>query len=150
MSEYSPKKTWRPYECSQLSAMYCAIWLVDFWPITILDINLIALFYVFQSRTALIRALNPFLFYFPIWHLKTNKINEKVLKKGTLGISRKIWCSNLETKSVTKAAQCKLIKFFLLAIARSNSPLFLYTVCNGIKPLWDVVAFPKLIIFLKN
>ena len=42
------------------------------------------------------------------------------------------------------------IKFFLLAIAQSNFPLFLYTVFNGIKQLWDEAAFPKLIIFLKN
>ena len=95
----------------------------DFWPITILDINLIALFYVFQSITAQIRALNPFLFSFSFWHLKTNEINKKVLKKATVGISRKIWSSNWETKSVAKATECKLIKFFLLAIAQSNSPL---------------------------
>ena len=30
-----------------------------------------------------------------------------------------------KTVTVTKAAECKLIKFFLLAIAQSNSPLFL-------------------------
>ena len=58
--------------------------------------------------------------------------------------------TKLSAKTVTKAAECKLIKFSLLAIAQSNSPLFLYTVFNGIKPLWDEAAFPKLIIFLKN
>ena len=36
---------------------------------------------------------------------------------------------------VSKAAACKLIKFFFLVIAQSNSPLFLYAVLNGIKPL---------------
>ena len=40
-------------------------------------------------------------------------------------------------------------KFFLLAIAQSNSPFFLYAVFNGIKPLWDEAAFPKLISFFK-
>ena len=30
----------------------------------------------------------------------------------------------LRAKTVTKEAECKLIKFFLIAIARSNSPLF--------------------------
>ena len=34
--------------------------------------------------------------------------------------------TKLRAKTVTKAAECKLIKFFLLAIARSNSPL-----CSG-------------------
>ena len=43
-----------------------------------------------------------------------------------------------------------LIKFFLLAIAQSNSPLFSYAVFNGIKPLWDETVFPKHIIFLKK
>ena len=38
-------------------------------------------------------------------------------------------------QKLSKAAECKLIKFFLLAIAQSNSPLFLYAVFNGIKPL---------------
>ena len=64
---------------------------------------------------------------------------------------RKLWAwTKLRAKTVTKAAECKLIKFFLLKIALSNSPLFLYTVFNGIKPLGDEAAFPKLIIFLKN
>ena len=36
--------------------------------------------------------------------------------------------TKLRAKTVTKAAECKLIKFFLLAIAQSNSPLFLYAV----------------------
>ena len=57
--------------------------------------------------------------------------------------------TKLRSKTVSKAAECKLIKFFLLAIAQSNSPLFLYAVFNGIKPLWDEAAFSKLIIFLK-
>ena len=56
---------------------------------------------------------------------------------------------NYVQKLYQKAAECKLIKFFLLAIAQSNSPLFLYAVFNGIKPLWDEASFPKLIIFLK-
>ena len=46
----------------QLPTMYCAVWLVDFWPITILVkclTILIALFYVFWSRTAQIRAVTP-------------------------------------------------------------------------------------------
>ena len=50
-----------------------------------------------------------------------------------------------KTFTVIKVAECKLIKFFLLAIARSNSPLYLYAVFNGIKPLCDEAAFPKLI-----
>ena len=60
----------------------------------------------------------------------------------------KAW-TKLRPKTITKAAECRSIKFFLLAIAQSNSPLFLYAVFNGIKPLWDEAAFPKLIIFLK-
>ena len=55
--------------------------------------------------------------------------------------------TKLRPKPVTKAAECKSIKFFLLAIAQSNSPLSLYAVFNGIKPLWDDAAFPKLISF---
>ena len=63
---------------------------------------------------------------------------------------RNLWAwTKLCAKTVTKAAECTLIKFFLLAIAQSNSPLFLYAAFNGIKPLWDEAAIPKLIIFLK-
>ena len=57
--------------------------------------------------------------------------------------------TKLRPKTVPKAAECKSIEFFLLAIAQSNSPLFWYAVFNGIKPLWDEAAFPKLISFLK-
>ena len=32
--------------------------------------------------------------------------------------------TKLRAKAVTKAAECKLIKFFVLAIAQHNSPLF--------------------------
>ena len=45
-----------------------------------------ALFYVFQSRTVQIRALNTLHIYFPFQHLENNKINEKKLKKATVGI----------------------------------------------------------------
>ena len=38
-------------------------------------------------------------------------------------------------KMVTKAAECRQIKFFLLEIGQSNPLLFSYTVSNGIKPL---------------
>ena len=57
--------------------------------------------------------------------------------------------TKLHPKPVSKAGECKLIKFFSLAITRSNSPLFLYAVFNGIKPLWYEATFPKLISFLK-
>ena len=50
------------WKLRQLSTMYCAIWLVDFWPIMILAKYIS--FYVFQSRTAQIRALNPLLVLF--------------------------------------------------------------------------------------
>ena len=56
--------------------------------------------------------------------------------------------TKLRPKSITKAAECKSIKFFLLAIAE-QFPSFLYAVFNGIKPLWDEAAFPELISFLK-
>ena len=47
---------------------------------------------------------------------------------------KKTW-TKLRLKTVTKVAECKLIKFFLLAIVQSNSPLFLCAVFNGIKPV---------------
>ena len=57
-----------------------------------------------------------------------------------------LW-TKLRIQTVTKAAECGLIKFFFLAIAQSNSLLFWKAVFNGIKPLWDEAAFPKLVIF---
>ena len=68
----------------QLSTMYCATWLVDFWPIAIL-VKYISIwllcFYVFRLRTAQIRALNPLLVYFPFCHLENNKINERIWQR---------------------------------------------------------------------
>ena len=45
-----------------------------------------------------------------------------------------VW-TKLRIQTVTNAAECGLIKFFFLAIAQSNSPLFWKAVFNGIKPL---------------
>ena len=53
-------------------------------------------------------------------------------------------------KTVTKGAECKLIKILLTRDRLEQFSSFLYSVFNGIKPLWDEAAFPKLIIFLKN
>ena len=52
-------------------------------------------------------------------------------------------------QTVTKAAECGLIKFVFFAIAQSNSLLFWKAVFNGIKPLRDEAAFPKLVIFFE-
>ena len=38
-------------------------------------------------------------------------------------------------KMVTKAAECRQIKFFFLEIGQSNPPFFSYTVSNRVKPL---------------
>ena len=74
----------------------------------------------------------------------------KKIYRAVFGKMQNFWAwTKLRPKTLSKAAECKLIKFFLLAIAQSNSPLFLYAVFNGIKPLWDEAAFPKLISFLK-
>ena len=77
------------------------------------------------------------------------RIYKKNLSSGFLKNAKFVGMDQITSKTVTKAAECKLIKFFLLAIAQSNSALFLHTVFNGITPLWDEAAFPKLIIFLK-
>ena len=45
------------------------------------------MFYIFQSRTAQLRALNPFLLLFSIFLLKiskNNKVNEKILNKAVI------------------------------------------------------------------
>ena len=55
----------------------------------------------------------------------------------------------LHTKMVKKAADRRLIKFFFLAIAQNNSPLFSYKVSDGIKSLSDETAFTDLIIFFR-
>ena len=51
------------------------------YSLKIYQFRCIALFYVFQSWTAQIRALNPLLVYFPFWHLENNKINEKIWQR---------------------------------------------------------------------
>ena len=55
----------------------------------------------------------------------------------------------LHTKMLKKAADRRLIKFFFLAIAQNNSPLFSYKVSDGIKSLSDETAFTDLIIFFR-
>ena len=57
--------------------------------------------------------------------------------------------TKLHTKMVKKAADRRLIKFFFLAIAQNNSPLFFYKVSDGIKSLSDEPAFTDLIIFFR-
>ena len=73
------------------STMFCAIWLLDFWPLRYL-LNM----YQFDCSVIRFPISNSwnkstkihFLFYFPFCHLKNNEINEKKLKKPTVGISQ--------------------------------------------------------------
>ena len=51
------------------------------YSLKIYQFGCIALFYVFRSWTAQIRALNPLLVYFPFWHLENNKINERIWQR---------------------------------------------------------------------
>ena len=67
------------------------------YSLKIYQFGCIALFYVFRSWTAQIKALNPLLVYFSFWHLENNKINERIWTKATVGISQEIWCSIRET-----------------------------------------------------
>ena len=63
---------------------------------------------------------------------------------------RKAPCTQgkLDTKMVTKAAERKLIKFFFPWNRPKLTPIFSYTVSNGIKPLWDeLTSFADLTIF---
>ena len=52
----------------------------------------------------------------------------QIYKKHYRAVFWKMWnllaWTKFREKTVTKTAECKLLKFFLLAIARSNSPLF--------------------------
>ena len=123
ISEYSPKTTRGASECSRRFSIrtaiaivpittptfytYCAVWLADFWPITVLikyrlyqfDCSVLC----FPNQNSTNESTNiHFLFYFPFWHLEDNEINEQMLKKAMLkkamvGISREIWRSNRET-----------------------------------------------------
>ena len=74
----------------------------------------------------------------------------KKIYRAVFWIMRNLYAwTKLRAEAVTKAAECKLIKFFLLAIAQSNSPHFLYAVFSGIIPLWHQAAFSRLVIFVK-
>ena len=92
--------------------------------------------------------LRPYLKAFPVFNvLETRKVClwtiDRVIFQFTKKIYLAVFCkmrnlqawTKLRAKTVTKAAECKLIKFFSLAIAQSNSPLCLYAVFNGIKLL---------------
>ena len=63
------------------------------------------------------------------------QIYKKISQAVFLKIRNSQAWTKLSGKTVTKAAEYKLIKFFLLAIAPNNSPLFLHAVYNGIKTL---------------
>ena len=105
--------------------------------------------------------LRPYLKAFPVFNvLKTCREYFLMIDLGIVEFTKTIYravfgkmrnfqaWTKLRSKTVSKAAECKLIKVFFLAIAQSNSPLFLYAVFSGVKPPWDEAAFPKLIIFL--
>ena len=92
--------------------------------------------------------LSPYLKAFPVFNvLKTCREYFLTIDLGIVEFIKKIYLAvfgkmrnllawtKLPPKTVSKAAECKLITFFLLAIAQSNSPLFLYAVFNGINPL---------------
>ena len=89
-----------------LPCIYCAIWLVDFWPITTLVkyISVWLLCSPFSMRTTQIRALvnSTSCFIFPFWHLENNEINEKKFWKRPqyrryfLGD----WCSNRKDREI--------------------------------------------------
>ena len=100
MSEYSPKITRRPVpnvpdvnnsmqKPHQLSTMYCAIWLVDFWPITIL-VKYISVWLLNVVHFSIENNSNKstsefhFLFSFSFWHLENNEINGKKFGKRPL------------------------------------------------------------------
>ena len=76
---------WKPH---QLSTMYCAIWLVDLWPIMILGNYIIILRFLIENSS---NKSTKSLIYFPFGHLENNEINENILKKAMVGVSREIW-----------------------------------------------------------
>ena len=92
--------------------------------------------------------LRPHLKAFPVFNvLETCREYFLTIDLGIVEFIKKIYLAvfgkmrnllawtKLPPKTVSKAAECKLIKFFLHAIAQSNSPLLLYVVFNGINPL---------------
>ena len=68
--------------------------------------------YVFHSRIAQMRMLNPI----PFAHQENHEINEKKLKKATVGISREIWWSSRETgrfyEKLGDSRENRSVKFF--------------------------------------
>ena len=81
----------------QLSTMYCAMWLVDIWPITILikhiSIWLFLCFLIKNSWKKSTKSTSCFIFLSDISKNNEN-INEKIMKKATPCISQEIRCSN--------------------------------------------------------
>ena len=78
------------------------------------------------------------------------EVYKENLSSGFFNNAKFVGMDQITSKNCDKSSGMQvIIKFFLLAIAQSNSPLFLYAVYNGIKPLGDEAAFPILIIFVK-
>ena len=84
----------------QLSTFYCAIWLVDLWPIRILikyrpfDCSVLR-FPIENCSNKSTKSTSCFIFLFNI--LEITKII-KIKKKAMVGNSREICCSNWETR----------------------------------------------------
>ena len=105
-SSHVRKNLWYPGYNSvrkpqQLSTTYCAVWLVDFWPITILVKYILiwllcCTFLIENCSNKSTKSTSCFIFLFDI--SKITKSMKKILKKATVGISREIWCSNWETR----------------------------------------------------
>ena len=131
----------------QLSTMYCAIWLVNFWPITIFVkyISVWLLCSPFSNWEQLkLKSTYEFhfLFYFPFWHLENNEINEKNFEKGhsIVGISWEIWCSNwkdLEIWWKTWRLQGKLGE--LAGMIRQSAPVWCYLQSVTLKCFFSTV-----------
>ena len=73
----------------------------------------------------------------------------KDLSSGFLKNAKFLGMDQITSKNCIKSSWMQVNKILLTRDRPEQFPLFLYTVFNGIKPLWDEAAFPKLIIFLK-
>ena len=105
--------------------------------------------------------LRPYLKAFPVFKVLETcrkyflKIDPEIvefrknLSSGFWKNAKFLGMDQITSKNCIKSSWMQVNKIFLTRHRPEQFPSFFYAVFNGIKPLWDEAAIPKLIIFLK-
>ena len=102
-------------------------------------------------KALFLNEINCYYSFKSIKALKTGLIKcQRNFSNGFLKNEKFVGVDQITCKNCNKSSWMQVNKILLTHDRPQQFPSFLYSVFNGIKPLWDEAAFPKLIVFFKN